>query len=267
MSRRIIDTGRVEVKGAELRFKQKGTLEAFDRNVADLERVYVRSTPSPDIRLFTDFVFAGDVFRVWQDSTLINYKDFLEKVEMAGLENYRGFLRYTTRAAGPELLDPTSRSFAESNAPPERFVNKDELSDYDRALTRGDAAAPARGAAKTATRVSNETNTAAKRAVIEQAWNEMAPQLAEEEQAGRQDSANLVPMAGMLLVFLGTAIALFVIRAFRTALAVERARDMDSTSKGVFVVGGLVALAFLVMGGLYLVRASRAKKPTIPSSR
>lgn len=265
MSRRIVDSGRMEIRGAQIRFKQKGTLEAFDRNVADLQRVFVRSTPAPDIRLFADFVFESDVFRVWQESTLVNYKEFLEKVEFAGLENFRALMRYTTRAGGPDLLDPTSRAFAESNAPPERFVNKDELGDYDHALSRGDAAAPGRGIVKTpaATAASADRDRAAQRAAVEEAWNQLAPQLAAEEQKTREEAKGVVPLAGGMLVLLGLVTATLVIQSFRNALRIQAANpDAGRASVTlVFVVGGLIAMGFLLLGGVYLVRASRSKRP------
>ena len=194
MSRRIIDSGRLEMKGAEVRFKQKGTLEAFDRNIADLERVFVRSTAAPNIRLFADFVFPHEVFRVWQDATLVNYKEFLEKVELAGLENFRALLRHATQASAGETLDATSRAFSEGSALPERFVNKDEHDDYDRALARGESTG-----AKGVPKPRPPAPAAAKmKAEVEAAWEEMAPLLAAEEKSDATGQ-NLAPIAGITI--------------------------------------------------------------------
>lgn len=246
MSRRIVDTGRVEMKGAEVRFKQKGTLEAFDRNIADLERVFVRSTPSPDIHLFADFVFPHEVFRVWQDSTLVNYKDFLEKVDLAGIENFRSMVGYVTQAAAPEALDATSRDFAGKRGPPERFVNRDELGDYDRALARGENSPTSRKPAPSREQAAGHQKAQA----VEEAWKELAPQLAAVESQARVRSG---PIAGAVLIGLGIVTALFVGRAFLHF----RAQQFERTSPaivGVFAAGGVLALAFLVMGAVYLRR-------------
>jgi hypothetical protein len=257
MSRRIVDCGRAEVKGALVRFKQKGTLEAFDRNFAELERVFVRSTPAPDIRLFADFVFPGDVFRVWQDSTLVNYKEFLSKVELAGLENFRSMVGYVTQAA-PDRLDATSRAFADKSGAPDRFVNKDELADYDRALARGDATFAERRPVPAAARVAPERG---KQAAVEAAWKELAPQLAEQEKAER-GGQNVAPIAGAVLIALGVATATLVVLAFRGTMRWQQAHPDESTgsSMAVFAGGGVLALGFLLVGMLYLYRASKAAR-------
>lgn len=258
MSRRIVDSGRVEVKGAQVRFKQKGTLEAFDRNLAELERVFVRSTPAPDIHLFADFVFPQNVFRVWQDSTLVNYKDFLEKVELAGLENFRSMIRYVTQAA-PDTLDTTSRAFVEKSGPPDRFVNKDELADYDRALARGDASPAERRPAAAIP----ERETSKKQAAVEAAWEELAPALAEHEKADR-GSTSVAPLAGAVLIMLGLATAFLVIVSFRNALRWQQVHPDRSIASSmiVFAGGGALAIAFLLLGALYVHRASKAAAKT-----
>lgn len=258
MSRRIVDTGRLELKGAEVRFKQKGTLEAFDRNFADLERVFVRSTAAPNIRLFADFVFPHDVFRVWQDATLVNYKEFLEKVELAGLENFRAMIRHATRAGSDQILDATSRAFAASSGPPERFVNKDELDDYDRALARGESAGSAKGAAKPRP---PEPETAKKKAQVEEAWNELAPILAAEE---KSDAAgqNLAPIAGVTFLAVGVVTALLMVRAFVWVRGLDRFDGNELRFLAPIAGGGVVSIVFLVMGALYLRRGTVAKKTT-----
>ena len=264
MSRRIVECGRIEVKGAVVRFKQKGTLEASDRNLADLEKLFVRATPSPELRLFADFVFAGDVFRVWQDSTLVNYKDFLEKVELAGIGNFRAMLRHVTRADPERSLDATSRAFAEGRGNAERFVNKDELADYDRALARGDAAPGARRPARVSTAGGGtatpapERETSRKRAAAEEAWAKLAPQLAAEEQADR-GTQNLAPIAGATLLLVSLLTAGLVGRAY----VYVRAEFTTVPSKlyVALALGALIALAFFLGGVLYLRRpaASRTK--------
>ena len=251
MSRRIVDTGRLELKGAEVRFKQKGTLEAFDRNLADLERVFVRSTAAPNIRLFADFVFPEDVFRVWQDATLVNYKDFLEKVELAGLENFRAMVRHSTKAGHGDVLDATSRAFAERAGPPERFVNKDELDDYDRALARGESTG-AKGVPKPRL---PEPETAKKKAQVEEAWKELAPLLAAEEKADGAGK-NLAPIAGVSFIAVGLVTAVLMARAYFWVRSLDKFADNQMRFLAPIAGGAALSIAFVLIGALYLRRGT-----------
>lgn len=262
MSRRIIDSGRLEMKGAEVRFKQKGTLEAFDRNLAELERVFVRSTAAPNIRLFADFVFPHEVFRVWQDATLVNYKEFLEKVELAGLENFRALLRHATKASAGETFDATSRAFSEGS-PPERFVNKDEHDDYDRALARGESTG-AKGAPKARP---PEPAAVKKKAEVEAAWQEMAPLLAAEEKSD-SSGQNLAPIAGITFIAVGAVTAILMLRAYVYVRSLEAFADNSARFLAPIAGGGALAIAFFVIGGIYLrrgvVAAAKRKPPRGP---
>lgn len=251
MPRRIVDTGRVEVKGAVVRFKQKGTLEASDRNLAELERVLVRATPSPELRTFADLVFPHEVFRVWQDSTLVNYKDFLDKVELAGIGNFRSMLAHLTRAAPETALDATSRAFVDSAGPPERFVNKDELADYDRAVGRG-GEAPARGARTAATRSEAQPGTAERRAAAEAAWEELAPSLAESETTR---TASLAPIAGGAFLALALITAVLSVRLL---MAVQRMERIPAPFAGAIAGSAAIALLFFIGGVIYLRRGRRS---------
>jgi len=278
MSRRIIDSGRLEMKGAEVRFKQKGTLEAFDRNLAELERVFVRSTAAPNIRLFADFVFPHEVFRVWQDATLVNYKEFLEKVELAGLENFRALLRHATKASAGETFDATSRAFSEGS-PPERFVNKDEHDDYDRALCRSESreaggvprGAAARGestGAKGAPKARPPEPVAVKKkAEVEAAWEEMAPLLAAEEKSDTTGQ-NLAPIAGITFIAVGAVTAILMLRAYVYVRSLEAFADNSARFLAPIAGGGALAIAFFVIGGIYLrrgvVAAAKRKPPRGP---
>ena len=251
MSRRIVDTGRLELKGAEVRFKQKGTLEASDGNLADLERVYVRSTAAPNIRLFADFVFPDHVFRVWQDATLVNYKDFLEKVELAGLENFRALVRHVTKAGSADVLDATSRAFAENAGPPERFVNKDELDDYDRALGRGEST----GSKGVPRPRPAEPEAAKKKQQVEEAWKELAPLLAEEEKADGTGK-NLTPIAGITFIAVGLVTALLMARAYFWVRGLDRCADNQMRFLAPIAGGAALSIAFVLIGALYLRRGT-----------
>jgi len=250
---RIVDTGRVEVKGASLRFKQKGTLEAFDRNAADLLRVYVRVTPSPDLKLFADFVFPEEIFRVWQESALINYKDFLEKVELVGIDNFRGFLRHVTRALPDSGIDTSSRDFAHKGLPPERFVSKDELADYDKAILAGlapHAAEANAGAGASATPAARAEaaalSEAQKREAAERAWKQFAPEIAAERAARKEQP----PIAAAALTFLGGMLVLASLVAFTRQR--EIAHDSQINLLPMIAIGGVAGLGLLIAGLLYL---------------
>lgn len=263
-SRRIVECGRVEVKGAVVRFKERGTLEASDRNLGELERVFVRTTPSPELRLFADLIFAGHVFRVWQDQSLINYKEFLEKVAFAGPENFRSFVRYVTQASPDTILDATSRNYADAAAPAERFVNKDELADYDRALTRGDAAAAARRApAAAAAAAGTEPSTAEKQKAVEAAWQEMAPALEEDPAADTQRVGKLL---GGALLALGVILGAGALRVLLHVMSLNEEKR-STAFVGVVAAGGLAAVAFLALGVIYLRRASEAGQRSRVSRR
>jgi UDP-N-acetylmuramyl pentapeptide phosphotransferase/UDP-N-acetylglucosamine-1-phosphate transferase len=99
---------------------------------------------------------------------------------------------------------------------------------------------------------------------VEEAWNELAPQLAADEQATRESAKGVVPLAGGLLIVLGLVTATFVIQSFRNALRIQQTNP--DAGKGsatlVFVVGGLIALGFLLLGAVYLMRASRSDRRT-----
>lgn len=255
MARRIVECGRVEVRGAVVRFKERGTLEASDRNVADLERVYVRTTPSPELRVFVDLIFAEDVFRVWQDASLLNYKDFLEKVAFAGPENFRAFVRHVTTASPDTLLDATGRAYVGGGAP-ERFLNRDERSDYDRALARGDATPAARQQPRASVPAAPPAAVSpleAKKAV-EAAWQEMAPALVENDAT---DAQGLGRIFGGALLMLGLVLGAGALRVLVHLLSLQEERRA-AAFLGVVAAGGLASVAFVVLGAIYLRRGGTA---------
>ncbi len=242
--KRIVEAGRLELKGAGARFKQKGTLEAFDRNLASLRHVRVRQTPAPRLAIFADFEFEDAVFRVWQDSTLIPYKDFLEKVEPMGLANFRAMIGYATRALSGNDLATTE--FV-AGKPPERFATNGELAAYDEAMAAGGAspAAPA-PAAKVA------PPERAKEKVVAEAWQTFAGEIRKEQAESRRVS----PLPGFALVVMGLTFGAISALTMRRAIWIpEGAKGRGATFLFV-ALGFLFSLALLVTGFVFLRRAA-----------
>jgi len=253
MPRRIIEAGRLEVKGAAVRFKEKGTLAASDRNLAELTTVRVRTTPAPSLRLFADFVFPGEVFRIWQDATLINFREFLEKVAPAGPENFRATVAYLTRALPPEGADVTTREFTDGK-PAERFANKDELSLYDRALEgKSGKAAPAPAPPPVA------ESDSAKLSRTEDAWRQFEGDIA-RERTSREESLSSARSLSLLLCVLGLVVVTFSFVLFIRANHAAHLDERKTSLLPITAVGILIGLALGTVGLVYLRRGSGAEK-------
>ena len=228
----------MELRGADARFKQKDTLEAHDRNLAGLAKVLVRVTPSPELKLFADFIFAEEIFRVWQEATLVNYKEFLPKVEFSGLDNFRALVRYGSRALPGG--DTATREFYEQNKPPERFLSKEEMALYEAAVLAG-TAPPARGGDIPL----SASTTLEKKAIAEREWKKFAVELA-QVRAERPDNSIA---AGGTLAVLGAMIVLV------SVVALQRARHLPEGAPRVYpliALGAMIGMALLVFGVAYL---------------
>lgn len=243
--KRIVDAGRLEIRGADARFKEKGTLEAFDRNLAKLVRVRVRQTPAPKLALFADFEFDDAVFRVWQESTLIPYKEFLENVQPAGLANFRAMIGYVTRALAEN--DLATKEFA-GGRPPERFATNQELADYDAAISDGKAPRA---------RAPVVAPVAPKERVVDEAWKQFASDIEKE----RAENRRVSPLPGFTLLVMGMTFGLMsVITLSRAVRIEEETRGRGATF--LFVILGLVfSLALLVAGAVFVRRSVATRDP------
>ena len=243
--RKLIDAGRLELKGAAARFKSRGTLEAFDRNLGDLGKIRARMTPAPDLKLFVDVEFPGDVFRVWQESTVVNYRDFLDKVEFSGIDNFRALIRHLTTAVGETGHDAATREFAEKKAPPERFVSADELAAYDAAITG--AKVPASAAALPVAPSATELE---KKRAAEIAWKKFAVEAAVE----KRDPPNTALLGGLVLAAFG-ALMMVV-----SVLALAQSRGLPEDAPNVYpiiAVGLALGLTSVIAGVLFMRRKPR----------
>lgn len=244
--RKLIDAGRLELKGAAARFKSRGTLEAFDRNLAHLDKVRVRMTPAPELKLFADVEFPDEVFRIWQETTVVNYKEFLDKVEFSGLENFRALARHLTRAVGESGHDAATREFAEKKAPPERFVSPEEFEAYDAAVTGKPFPTPSRLPVPVAVAGPAAVPGTDKRAA-EQAWKRFAVEAA----AAKREDPNGALLGGAVLSAFG-ALMMMV-----SVVALMRARKLPEDAPNVFpllAVGLALGMALVLAGILFMRR-------------
>ena len=246
-----MEVGRLEIRGAQVRFKNKATLEASDRNLATLVKVLVRVTPTPESRIFADFVFPGEIFRVFQEAALVNYKEFLPKVEFSGIDNFRALVRYTTQALPPEAGDLATFEFASRKAPAERFFTKDEMAAYEAAIVAG-SAPPARAPAQADAAVPLQpADDAARKAAAEQAWKRFAIELAAEKQ---KEPRNEPAIAGAALAALGAALIL------GSLIALTKSRQLPENAPNVLpfiALGAILGMAFVILGLVYLRRTGR----------
>ncbi len=246
-----VEVGRLEIRGAQVRFKNKATLEASDRNLATLVKVLVRVTPTPESRIFADFVFPGEIFRVFQESALVNYKEFLPKVEFSGIDNFRALVRYATQALPSDGGDLATLEFASRNAPAERFFTKDEMTAYETAIVAG-SAPPARAPAQAdATAPLPPDGEAARKAAAEQAWKRFAVELAAEKQ---KEPGKEPVIAGAALASLGAALIL------GSLIALTKTRHLPENAPNVFpfiALGAILGMAFVILGLIYLRRTGR----------
>jgi hypothetical protein len=249
MPRRLIESGRLEIKGAGARFKQKGTLQAHDENLAHLTALRARATPLPQAKLFLDFEFESVVFRVWQEATLVSYKDFLEKVEFSGIENFRALVRYAGNALEAGARDAATEEFA-AGKPPERFANTEELALYDEAVRAGTPPpAPMRGVASTAAApAAGETE---RRARAEAAWTQFS---ADIERAKSERKRPEAPLIGGMVSFIGVVVMAISLRTWVWT------RSWDDTKPQVqplLALGMLTGLALVVVGIVFVRRSAR----------
>lgn len=257
--RKLIETGRAEFRGAAVRFKERGTLEAHDRNLADLSRLRVRMTPAPQLETFADFEFTDAVFRVHQQSTVINYKEFLERVEFAGLANFRAMVRHASRALPEGEQDLATKAFAETNGAAERFANRDELAAYDAAVTRGARAArvsavhalPDDVDVPLALAAAPPAGTTDAQRMAEMAFQRMAVGLAREEAADRPGRS---PVAGLSVVALGAMVMM------ASMAALLRSRNLPEGAPNVLplvAIGLAAGLGLAILGMVYVSRHAR----------
>lgn len=262
---RVVEIGRVEVKGAAARLKQKGTLEAHDVNLADLRRVYVRVTPSPELRLFADLVFTHErVFRFWQDVTLVNYRDFLEKVELTGVDNFRALVRHATKVSPEKLLDAASREFAFDGRNAERFVSREEMGEYESAILAGASPAPrptpaAAGAPATVPAAAGpavEMSEAERKIATETAWVRFTAQVAAERaERAREPKFAALAVTGMGMLILAMSMVAFLREQFIHAHGIS---TKQINGLPLIAIGAIAGLVMVGAGLLFLRRAQLA---------